>query len=192
MTNRNLLILVSLILLISSCEEVYTPKPRGFFRVDFPEKNYKEFIAKDRFVIQIPTYSVMDTARADSGWYVLKIPKLNASVYLTYRNSNKITQALEDSRSLVYKQSVKADDIIESSFINYPKKVYGSLYDIKGNVATSVNFHITDSTSQFLRGALYFYNKPNKDSLAPVISFVREDIVKIIEDFKWYNKDSLQ
>ena len=91
----------------------------------------------------------------------------------------------------MYKHAVKADDILESNFINYNKKVYGSLYDIKGNVATSVNFHITDSTSKFLRGALYFYAKPNKDSLAPAINFVRKDIVKLIENFSWYN-DSLK
>jgi gliding motility-associated lipoprotein GldD len=186
-----LLIFISVILIFSACEEVYTPKPRGYFRLNFPEKQYKQFTAKNKFIIQVPTYSIIDTTRADSGWYVLKIPQLKASLYLTYRNSNNIPKELEDSRSLVYKHAVKADDILESNFINYNKKVYGSLYDIKGNVATSVNFHITDSTSKFLRGALYFYAKPNKDSLAPAINFVRKDIVKLIENFSWYN-DSLK
>jgi len=182
-----LLILISVILIFSACEEVNTPKPRGFFRLNFPKKEYTKFIAKGRFVIQIPKYSVMDTSRADSGWYLLKIPQLKASLYLTYRNHDNVAKELEDSRSLVYKHAVKADDILESNFINYQKKVYGSLYDIKGNVATSVNFHITDSTSRFLRGALYFYAKPNKDSLAPAIDFVRKDIVKLVEEFSWDN-----
>jgi len=187
-----LLILISVILIFTACEEVYTPKPRGFFRINLPQKEYKEFVATNRFVVQIPTYAVIDTTRADSGWFVLKVPQLKASIYLTYRNDKHIAKELEDSRGLVYKHAVKADDIIESNFINYQKKVYGSLYDIKGNVATSINFHITDSTSRFLRGALYFYTKPNKDSLAPAIDFVRKDIVKLIEEFKWYNKDSLK
>ncbi len=186
-----ILILISIILILSACEKIYTPKPRGFFRLNFPKKEYIQFIAKNRFIIQIPKYAVMDTTRADSGWYLLKIPELKASIYLTYRTSNKIAKELEDSRSLVYKHAVKADDILESNFINNQKKVYGSLYDIKGNVATSVNFHITDSTANFFRGALYFYAKPNKDSLAPAIDFVRKDIVKLVEEFKWYN-DSIK
>ena len=188
---NKLLLIISVILIFSACEEVYTPKPRGFFRLNFPKKEYTQFIAKDRFIIEIPKYAIMDTTRADSGWYVLKIPQLKASLYLTYRTHNNVAKELEDSRSLVYKHAVKADDILESNFINYPKKIYGSLYDIKGNVATSVNFHITDSTSKFLRGALYFYAKPNKDSLAPAINFVRKDIVKLVEDFRWYS-DSLK
>lgn len=186
------ILIITIIFIFAACENAYTPKPRGFFRINFPEKGYKEFVAKDRFIIQVPKYSKMDTTRADSGWYVLKIPSLKASLYLTYRKNNAVAKELEDSRSLVYKQAVKADDILESNFINNPKRIFGSLYDIKGNVATSVNFHITDSTSKFLRGALYFYAKPNKDSLAPAIDFVREDIVKLIEDFQWYNKDSIK
>ena len=79
-----LLILISVILIFSACEEVYTPKPRGFFRLNFPEKEYTQFIAKNRFVVQIPKYATMDTTRADSGWYVLKIPQLKASIYLPF------------------------------------------------------------------------------------------------------------
>ena len=188
---NKILILLSIVFLITSCEEVYTPKPRGFYRINFPEKKYKELNISNIFKTQIPIYIKIDSTRADSGWYVLVIPQLKASLYLTYKNDNNLKKELNDSRNLVYKQAIKADDIIESSFINHPKKVYGSLYDIKGDVATSVNFHVTDSISKFLRGALYFYAKPNKDSLAPVINFVRDDIIKMIEDFYWVDKKIL-
>ncbi|NOZ45910.1 MAG: gliding motility lipoprotein GldD, partial [Chlorobi bacterium] len=70
-------------------------------------------------------------------------------------------------------------------FINYDDNVYGILYDIKGNAASSINFFVTDSTQHFLRGALYFNSKPNKDSLAPVVDFIRKDIVHLMETFKW-------
>jgi gliding motility-associated lipoprotein GldD len=179
---------IIIIITIISCENTYTPKPKAFFRINFPEKEYTEFAAKNKFKITIPKYANLDTNRADSGWYVLQIPKLNASIYITYRTNIDIKKEIEESRSLVYKHAIKADDIIESTFINYPNKVFASIYDINGNTASSINFHIIDSTSTFFRGALYFNSKPNKDSLAPVIKFVRTDIIKLMETFKWDKK----
>jgi len=180
-----LLIILSLILIFSSCEENTIPKPRGYYRVDFPQKKYQQYIAKGKFKIQIPEYANIDTSRADSGWYNINYPKFNAIVYLTYRDSVNINKMVEESRELVYKHTVKADDIIEEIFVNAPNKVYGSIYELKGNTATSLNFHLVDSTSRYLRGALYFDSKPNKDSLAPSIKFIEEDVKFMMEKFKW-------
>jgi gliding motility-associated lipoprotein GldD len=88
-------------------------------------------------------------------------------------------------RTIVYKHSIKADDIIES-VINQPERnVFGMFYDIKGNAASSVNFYLTDSISGFLSGSLYFNSRPNKDSLSPAIDFFREDILHLINSFEW-------
>jgi gliding motility-associated lipoprotein GldD len=70
-------------------------------------------------------------------------------------------------------------------FINEKERVYGILYDIKGNSASSLQFYLTDSSRHFFRGALYFNVQPNKDSLAPVIDYFREDIIYLIETFSW-------
>jgi len=105
---------------------------------------------------------------------------------MTYKPvSGDLSVYAEDVRKIVYKHIIKADDIIETPVINQENKVYGVLYDIKGNTASAVNFYITDSVSGFLSGALYFNVSPNKDSLAPAINFFREDIVHLINSFRW-------
>jgi len=80
---------------------------------------------------------------------------------------------------------IKADAINEISFSKPENKVYGILYDLKGNTATAVQFFLTDSLKHFLRGSLYFSAEPNSDSLAPVIEFFRDDIVHMIETLNW-------
>jgi len=72
-------------------------------------------------------------------------------------------------------------------FENPEKKVYGILYDLTGNTASSVQFVLTDSTKHFFRGALYFENVPNKDSIAPMSAYIREDVIRLMESFEWKN-----
>ena len=92
---------------------------------------------------------------------------------------------LPTSRTLVYKHTVKADGIEETPFINPGERKYGMVYDLSGDVASAVQFFITDSTNHFLRGSLYFNCPPNRDSLKPVIDFMREDIMHLIETIRW-------
>ena len=73
----------------------------------------------------------------------------------------------------------------ETVFVNDEEEVYGILYDFKGNAASPVQFFLTDSLHQYFRGSLYFNARPNADSIAPMMTFVREDIVRLIESFKW-------
>jgi gliding motility-associated lipoprotein GldD len=94
-------------------------------------------------------------------------------------------ELLEDSRKIVYKHSIRADGIGEKVFENEKKNVHGILYDLKGITASSVQFILTDSTRHFIRGALYFNNVPNKDSIAPMVDFIREDIVRLMESLEW-------
>ncbi len=79
----------------------------------------------------------------------------------------------------------RADAINEELIYNTDKRVFGILYDLKGNTATAVQFFVTDSINHFLRGSLYFSSEPNPDSLAPVIDFFRQDIAHMIETLKW-------
>ena len=119
-----------------------------------------------------------------SSFIVIKI--YNARIYFSYKEiNNNFQEIAEDSRNFVYKHAFKADAIVENQYLDSIKKVYGILYEIKGNTASSVQFLATDSTHHFLRGALYFNNHPNKDSLAPVISYISDDIRHIMETLRW-------
>ena len=182
---KHLYILLLLSIILFSCDDAYTPKPRGYYRVSFPEKSYHAVLIKNQFSFQIADYARLDSSQADSGWYNIVYPDFKATIYLTYKQNVDIEKMVEESRSLVYKHSIKADDIVEQNFINAPEKVYGSIYDLKGNTATSLSFHIVDSISRYLRGSLYFYSKPNEDSIRPSVNFIEKDVKYLIENFKW-------
>jgi gliding motility-associated lipoprotein GldD len=117
-------------------------------------------------------------------------PTLNGRLHLSYfkiENQKMLGSLIEDSRRLVFKHTVKAEGIQESKISNNQSKVYGLFYDIEGNAASSIQFFVTDSTNNFLRGALYFYAEPQADSIAPVLEFVKKDIMVMLESFKWKN-----
>jgi gliding motility-associated lipoprotein GldD len=59
------------------------------------------------------------------------------------------------------------------------------MYNLKGNTASSDTVLFTDSVKHFVRGSLYFDVAPNKDSLGPVIDYLRTDIEHLMETFRW-------
>ncbi len=193
---RNIYHIISLLVLFSlfSCEETYYPKPHGYMRTDFPEKQYVNFDSVYPYTFEIPKYSkiVADSSRAaEKFWSDWNFPEFNASVFFSYKNiRNNLSEYEEDTRELAYKHTIKADEITSKIWNNKDKKVYGIVYNIKGDVASQIQFYLTDSTSHFLRGAFYFNCVPNKDSLAPALEFLRKDIDHMIETFQWKNESN--
>jgi len=186
-----LLYFLTLIFILTfSCKQDYIPKPHGYFRIDFQEKTYRQFdsIALP-YTFDIPGYSkiVPDRERlAEPFWINLKIPAHKAEVHISYKKvQNNLAKLMEDSRTLAYKHSIKADAINERIFVNPQKKVYGTIYQIDGNAASPLQFYLTDSTQNFLRGALYIREVPNIDSLRPVIDFLTPDVIRLIETTEW-------
>ena len=179
-----------ILLLIFSCREEYTPKPRGYFRISFQDKSYHKLdSAALPYRFDLPDYSkvVPDHDRlSEPFWINLKIPAHKAEVNISYKKvDNNLAKLTEDSRTLAYKHSIKADAINERIFINPEKKVYGTIYQIEGNAASPLQFYLTDSTRNFLRGALYIREVPNIDSLRPVIDYLTPDIIRLIETTEW-------
>ena len=184
-----LMFLLAGTLIFSSCESEFTPKPKGYFRIDFPQKEYVNYSSDCPFSFELPKYSSAvpySGAQQEKCWMNLDFPKYKAKIHLSYFDIKEdLNKHLEDSRSLAYKHTVKADGIEETPFINPVKKVYGLVYSISGNAASSLQFYITDSSSHFLRGALYFNASPNSDSTAPVLKFIKADVTHLIETFEW-------
>lgn len=178
-----------ILIIITSCQKEYTPRPRGYFRIDLPEKNYGESPDILPYSFEFPTKSLIVRNRKEEiqqYWINIEYPQYKATIYISYKEiDNNLNEYINDSREFVYKHTIKADAILEDVFINDVKKVYGIKYDIKGNAASNTQFFITDSTHNFIRGALYFSVTPNKDSIAPVLAYINEDIVHLIETFEW-------
>lgn len=171
---------------LSSCQH-YTPKPRSYFRIHLADKTYQRSDSTHAYSFEYPkNIAYIQKNSKDTAWFDVVYPTYNARIYFSYKEiNNNFQEIAEDSRNFVYKHAFKADAIIENPYEDSDKNVYGMLYEIKGNTASSVQFLVTDSTQHFLRGALYFNNHPNKDSLAPVISYISEDIRHMIETMRW-------
>jgi len=173
-----------------SCEnDSFTPKPKGYFRIDLPIKEYHSLEKECPFTCKIPNYAVLKPNINNPNkpcWFDIVFENLNASIYLSYKPINdNLNQYFEDSRSLAFKHTVKAFDI-EQKLISFPEnKVYGLVYIIEGNAASAYQFHLTDSATHFIRGSLYFNNLPNQDSIQPVLEFIKEDITHMFETFEW-------
>lgn len=185
-----------IILFLLGCNEKYTPKPRGFFRIDFPEKQYKLLNSSFPYTFEIPEYSRITPDRQNpekESWINVEIPDNNAEVHISYydlQTGNKpqrelLAEFMEETHELAYKHSIKANAIEEQVFMNPGREVYGTVYRIKGNAASPMQFFLTDSTEHFLRGALYIRATPDIDSLRPVIDFLEKDVVRIIETTNW-------
>lgn len=190
------MIFVSMAAIAIGCKEVTVPKPRGHFRIDMPEHKYTNFNGhpdeseKMPFSFEYPVYgnlSVNEDLGNEKGWFNIEFPAYKAKLYMTYKIIN---HDFDDLMEQTYKMNVKnhiskADAISEKYFNDKENKVYGILYDLKGNTATAVQFYMTDSTKHFLRGSLYFSSEPDADSLEPVIWYFREDIIHLIETLRW-------
>ncbi len=185
-----------LLLLFIGCKEKYTPRPHGYFRIDFPEKSYRTFSKDFPYSFDIADYALIQKDKRNPDkpyWINVVVPENDAELHLSYydldsQNKPKKTllaEFIEESRELAYKHSIKADAIEEQIFMNPGRDVYGTVYRIKGNAASPIQFFLTDSTQHFLRGALYINATPNIDSLKPVINFLEPDILRLIETTRW-------
>lgn len=188
---KNIFILF-IIVLVTSCNDSYIPKPREYFRISFPERGYQLYDTTCPYQFKYPKYAVIKpdkSYKSEPCWINIIFPEFKASLHLSYKDvtKNELNNLLEDSRTLAYKHTIKADAIGEQLYINDSLNVYGLLYQIKGNAASSIQFYVTDSVRNFLRGSLYFNTHPNKDSLAPVIEFLNTDIQMLIESLEWKN-----
>lgn len=173
-----------------SCEQSYTPKPRGYFRIDFPEKEYVSFDTTFPYSFEYPVYATITGDPHSPGekyWINLNFPEYKATVHISYKPVNgNLANYLEDAHTLVTKHIEKADAISDSLIIDRGRNLFGLAYTLEGSGAASpYQFFLTDSSTNFVRGALYFNTVPNNDSLEPVIDFIEKDIHHLFSTFKW-------
>jgi len=177
------------LLMAVSCQRGYVPKPLSYFRIDFPEKEYRMYDGDCPFTFEYPVYGTLskDTHGSETCWYDIRFPNYRGTIHLTYKEiDNDFDRFIEDNWRIIFSGiAQRADGINDKHFENHEEKIYGAMFDISGNAASHVQFYLTDSVENFLRGSLYFTVRPNHDSLAPVVTFFRKDIIHLIETFRW-------
>ncbi len=179
-------ILIFFILIVSflSCKKDVLPKPSGYLSLDYPEPKYANFDKNCSYSFDINNAAIV-TEKSNCN-FEINYPKMKATLYLSYKPvTNNIKLLLKDAQKLTYEHVIKADDIIEQPYINADKKVYGMFYSVNGNAATNAQFYVTDSTKHFLDCSVYFYAKPNFDSIYPATDFIKNDMRKMMETLKW-------
>lgn len=172
-----------------ACQNDYTPKPEAFFRIALDKHEYQTYNNAKRYEFSYSKHSelkIIKTNNEEEEWLNINYPSHNATIHISYKPvDNNLEELLEDSRTFVYKHTVKADAIEEQIFHNKEKSIYGLIYYLKGNTASTTQFIATDSSKHFIRGALYFNVHPNKDSLNPIVNYIDKDIKHLMETLRW-------
>lgn len=211
-----LIVLPAACLLAVSCNSTYTSKKQGYFNIDLPKHEYRVFdTAGFPYQFEYPVYAniIKDSTYFDSNpenpyWINIDFPRFNARIFLSYKiiggNAvykvkqmaggykdstavNQFDKLVNDAFTLTNKNDAVATSIHDSAF-KTASGVSGVFFKVGGNAATSKQFFISDTTKNFLRGALYFDTTPNADSLRPVQDFLQKDIEHLINTFHWKNK----
>ena len=177
-----------------ACNSDYTPKPKGYFKIHFPKKEYRVFDTSDYpYSFEYPVYaniikdsSFFGEATENPWWINIDFPEFNGRIYVSYKDvrKNKFDKLVSDAFTMTNKHTIKAYSIDDSLIVN-PYNVHGVFFKVGGDVATANQFFLTDSTKHFLRGALYFDATPNEDSLGIVNRFLIEDVKHLINSFRW-------
>lgn len=193
MKEKGFYILSILALMLLSCSRPVAPKPYGYYRITLPEHSYQlfeqnsypySFLYSSSATIQPVQYE------NERYWINIVYPTLNASIHCSYKPvRGNLRQLTDDAWEFVFNHAIKASAIPEHAYENPEARTYGIFCELKGNTASPMQFFLTDSTRHFFRGAVYFNCVPNQDSLAPVIEYMQEDVLNLIETLRWNSAD---
>lgn len=185
------LLILSMFVSCDDDDSVGIPKPRGYFRISFPEKKYVMYDADCPFSFEIPDYAKMYHSAAPNAspcWRDLYFGRFHATLYISYNEINNDTileKLINESWALTEAHNQVANSMQDSSILRPKDHVFGSVQSLGGNAATPMQFYLTDSTKHFIRASLYFYSPPNKDSIAPVLDYIRKDIYHLVQTLRW-------
>ena len=187
--NVEFLIFNGILLSCIACTKVSTPKPYGYYRIATPDTSYVPFSS------QYPAYpydfalssnAKVQVRSEEPYWINIWYPALDATIHCSYKPVQRnLRELTNDALEFVYRNASYATSIPEREYTHPEADVYGVLFDLEGNTASSCQFFITDSIGHFFRASVYCNCQPNADSLAPVYNYLRKDVIKMVESFEW-------
>ena len=212
-TSSAKLLLAVILVSFVACNSPFLPKPRGYYKIELPEKAYQQFNQPGYpYSFEYPVYgqvvkdsSFFEESTENPYWINIDFPRFNGRIYISYNiiggkasfkvknqqgeyvdsvGVNRLEQLVKGSYDLTYKHSYKASSI-EDSIFRTKNGIEGIYFKVGGNTATANQFLVTDSVKHFLRGALYFDATPNEDSLRTVNQFLQQDMKHLINTLKW-------
>ncbi|MDR3309666.1 MAG: gliding motility protein GldD [Tannerella sp.] len=189
MTRLLLMILVMLVL-FGSCRQTYTPKPVGLLRIDLPRAAYRMFNERDMpYSFEASSLAEIELPTTDSasGYLNIVYPSFNARIYCSYHRITpaRLESYSDDCRRITKAASEKGGKVMTYLFSDDVHKVHAVLYAVEGDTPSPVQFMVTDSAENFFRGALYYENRVETDSVRPVTDYIVGDAFQLLQTFRW-------
>lgn len=188
---KTLIFFILTALVFTACSSDYVPKPKGYNRINLPPHEYVSLADTLPYQFEFSKYAEVyeDTSyNAEPYWLNVYYPEHQANIQLTYKdinnNKEKLETLLEDSYQLTANHQIKAA-AIEERVLGTPSGKRALVAELRGEVPSQFQFYITDSTNHFLRGALYFRTATQNDSLAPVIEYIKVDMIHMLNTLQW-------
>ncbi|MDC3077299.1 hypothetical protein OA327_01125 [Flavobacteriales bacterium] len=172
-------------LIVYSCNNnINLPKQKAYFAPEFEIPTYKKISLDCNYSFNINSQSSINNIKNCN--YEIYYKNLNAKIFINQIVlSNSIERVVNTFNQKINENSRLSDQIIQSDYINVDKKIYSKLYSFVGNSPSNIQFYVTNQTDKFLTGSLFFETKPNYDSLFPYIDYIRNDIKKMVDSFRW-------
>ena len=181
------LLLILTAVMTEGCKEDVLPKPKAQLRLEYEDAAYSVIDTDCPFVFE-RSNKAKESINSKC-WINLVYPELNAQVNITYRPiDNNLKELFMEAEKLTFNHSIKADGISSKPYEDKARRVFGAVFEVTGNAASPVQFHITDSTDHFLTGAIYFDVQPNYDSIKPAAHYIQKDVIHLFESLKWKEK----
>lgn len=182
------------LLFLAGCKkegQTYVPKPKGYNRIDLPEHSYRQLTENHPYTFEVSKYAIVEPDTfplAGKDWIFINYPRFKANIQLTYKplgnDPVRLKAFIDDSYKLAGKHQIRASSIQEQRVLGETGKT-AILFKIEGDVPSPYQFYTTDSTRHFLRGAIYFPTATKNDSLAPVIDYLQQDMVRLLNTLQW-------
>ena len=185
----------SLIILLYACNgDSVVPKPPTYLRMDLPDHTYRTVSDACPYELKLAEiYNYKPCSFEQSNFCVqhIDLGPLNGSLFLYYidiPSKDSLPEIINYANDKVDEHKIKADKIDFKQIINPKNKVYGTFFELKGNVATNFQFYLTDSVKHFLRGEILLNCRPNYDSLRPSLEYLKVDLMEMVNNFQWKNR----
>ena len=185
-----ILSIIAIALIVSACTETnFTPKPPTFLRLELPDPTYAKFSDSCSYTFNLSElYTVANAPEQGPGTCHKRIDlgPLKGMAYIRYwEMSQPLAFYVNSANDEINKHKQKADNILNETIIRPKDRVFGSFFELQGDVATPFQFYLTDSTSRFLYCEVLFNSSPNYDSLRPTLDYLKRDLDEFMNTLEW-------
>ena len=186
---HKILFLFCLFLSHFSCNETnYLPREKGFLRLEFEKPTYDTFsseASKLNFIFNnaYSSFEIVSDEKIVLKYKDIKIDLVLSDVEL--ENLSTFEESIRNFYVFLEPHRKKSNQISIKEFTSVDNKRFAKVFEMRGPVASPLQFYVTDSINHFLFGSMNVMVKSNYDSIYPSIMYVKNDIFSIIESVNW-------